>query len=77
MSYVRVQNGSRARNAYQHVTGPLGPLQPLHRLLLRRGRILLALHRFLQLLPGGPNEVGSAALWGGGGSLVWALVVDA
>ena len=58
---MRVQKGSRARNTYHHVTVPLGPLQPLHRLLLRRSRVLLGLHRFLQLLPGGSNELGSAA----------------
>ena len=77
MSDVRVQKGSRARNAYHHVEGPLGPVQPLHRLLLRCGRSLLGLHRFLQLLPGGSNEAGSAALWGRGGSLVGALLLDA
>ena len=69
VSCVRMQKGSRARNAYHHVTVPLGPLQPLHRLLLRRSRILLGLHRFLQLLPGGSNEVGSAALSGAGAAL--------
>ena len=66
VSCVRVQKGSRARIAYHNVPGPLGLLQPLHRLLLCRGRSLLGLHRFLQLLPGGPNEVGSAALSGAG-----------
>ena len=105
MSDVRVQKGSRARNAYHPVEGPLGPVQPVLRLLLRCGHSLLGLHhhvegplgpvppqlrlllrcgrsllglqRFLQLLPGGSNEAGSAALWGRGGSLVGALLLDA
>ena len=69
VSHVGVQKGSRARNAYHHVTVPLGPLQPFHRLLLRRGRSLLGLHRFLQLLPGGFNKVGSRQLSLGAGRL--------
>ena len=52
--WLREWEGSRAHSAHQHLAGPL---QPLLRRLLRRGRSQLLLQSLLFLRPGGLNEI--------------------